>query len=61
MAEREKTSNRVTGDAGQIRSKSALARAKRAARSELRRIFNEEVKQRESERQHSRTAAASDS
>ena len=57
MAEREKTLR----EASQIQSKTALAMAKRAARSELKRILDEEVNQWESERQHSlsRPATAS--
>jgi hypothetical protein len=62
MAKRVRTLKRVASGASQIQSKSALARAKRAARSELRRIFDEELKERESERRSlSRPAAASHS
>jgi hypothetical protein len=62
MAESEKTLKRVVSEAGQIQSKTALAMAKRAARSGLKRIFDEEAKQGESE-QHSlsRPATASHS
>jgi hypothetical protein len=60
MAKGEQTSKRV---ASKIQSKTALVKAKRAARAELRRIFDEELKERESERQHSlsRPAVASHS
>ena len=63
MAEREKTWKGVAGEAGPIQSKTGLETAKRAARYELRRIFDEEVKQRELERQRSlsRPATASHS
>jgi hypothetical protein len=62
MAERAKTLKRAVSETGQIQSKTALAMAKRAARSELKRIFDDEAKQGESE-QHSlsRPAAASHS
>jgi adenosyl cobinamide kinase/adenosyl cobinamide phosphate guanylyltransferase len=58
MAERAKTSRRAAGETRQNYSKTALAMAKRAARSELRRIFDEEMTQRISEHQHSRPATA---
>jgi hypothetical protein len=63
MAQIKKRAKGVTHAASKIRSKTALARAKRAARSELRRIFAEELKQRELERRHglSRRATASHS
>jgi len=60
MGERGKTLNRGASEASQIQSKAALEMAKRVARSRLKRIFAEELKQRESEQQHSlsRSAAA---
>jgi hypothetical protein len=63
MGDRNPASDRAASEASQIQSKPALAKAKRAARSELKRIFEEEAKQRESERQNvlSRPAAASHS
>jgi hypothetical protein len=62
MAESEKTLKRVASEASQIQSKTALAMAKRAARSELKRIFDDEVTQWTLEQQQtrSRTATASD-
>jgi hypothetical protein len=49
--------------ASKVRGKTASGMAKKAARSELKRIFDEEVRQRQSERQHSlsRPATASHS
>jgi hypothetical protein len=63
MGEREKTSKRVASEVGKIQRKTALAMAKRAARSELKRIFDQELRQRVSEQQHSlsRLATASHS
>jgi hypothetical protein len=58
MAERAKTSRRAASETRQNHSKTALAMAKRAARSELRRIFDEEMTQRISEHQRSRPASA---
>ncbi len=57
MAERAKTLKRAASESRQNQNKT-LALAKRAARSELRRIFNEEVTQRISEQQHSRSRPA---
>ena len=53
MVESAKKLKRVSSEASQIQNKTALAIAKRAAKSELKRIFDEEVKQWVSERQHS--------
>jgi hypothetical protein len=53
MGERGNTLNRGASEAEQIQSKGALAMAKRVARSRLKRIFAEELKQREAEQQHS--------
>jgi hypothetical protein len=63
MVGSEKKLKRVASEASHIRSMTALARAKRSARAELKRIFDEEVEQRKSERQHSlsRPATASHS
>jgi len=60
MAKRETASKRVSSEASKIQSKTALARAKSLARSELKQIFQDEIKQRALE-QHtlSRPAAAS--
>jgi len=55
MGEREKTLKRVPGEPSKIKKKTALAMAKRAARSDLRRIFDQELRQRELEQQHSRS------
>ena len=52
MAECANTLKRAASETRQNQNKNALAMAKRAARSELKRIFDEEVKQGESE-QHS--------
>src|ERR1039457_7050527 len=46
MAQRDNTSKRVASEAHKIESKTALAMAQCAATSELKRIFDEEVKQR---------------
>jgi hypothetical protein len=59
MAPRERVGKRATRNAGEIRSKADLTRAKRAACLELRRIFDEELRQRASERQLARSASAS--
>jgi hypothetical protein len=63
MGEREKTWKRMAGETGESGRKTALAIAKRAARSELRQIFDQELKEREAERQGSlaRRATASHS
>jgi hypothetical protein len=53
MAQRDNKSRRAANQASKIQSKTALAMAKHAATSELKRIFDEEVKRRKSERQHS--------
>jgi hypothetical protein len=62
MAEHEKTLKRADSETRQNRNKIALAIAKRAARSELKRIFDDEVTQWTLEQQQtrSRTATASD-
>jgi len=63
MAASEKIRRGVASEASPVQRKTALAMLKRAARRELRRIFDEELKQRESERQISlsRRATASHS
>ena len=62
MAERAKTLKRADSKTRQNRDKTALAIAKRAARSDLKRIFDDEMTQWTSEQQHlrSRAATASD-
>lgn len=50
MAEFEQTFKWVARPLGQMRGETARARAKREARAELRRILDEEAKQRELER-----------
>lgn len=59
MAEFEQTFKWVARPLGQMRGETARARAKREARAELRRILDEEARQRELDRQTSlsRTAA----
>jgi hypothetical protein len=59
MALRERVGKRPTRNAGEIKSKADLSRAKKAARLELRRIFDEELRQRALERQLARSASAS--
>lgn len=59
MAENKKTLRRAAGGADKDKTASAMAR--RAARTELKRIFDEEVKQRESEGQLSRSRTTSHS
>jgi hypothetical protein len=58
MAERAKTLKRTASETRQNQNKTALATAKRAARSELKRIFDEELTQWISEQQHSRSRPA---
>ena len=62
MADRATKLKGADSETRQTRNKTALALAKRAARSELKRIFNDEVTQWTSEQQHprSRTATSSD-
>ena len=58
MEERAKTLKRADSKTRQNRNKTALAMAKRAARSELKRIFDDEVTQWTSEQPHSRSRTA---
>jgi hypothetical protein len=58
MGERGKTLKRAASETRPNQNKTALATAKRAARSELKRIFDEEVTQRILEQQHSRSRPA---
>jgi hypothetical protein len=59
MAPRERVGKHATRNAGEIKSRADLTGAKRAARLELRRIFDEELRQRAAERQFARSASAS--
>ncbi len=58
MAQGVKTLKRAARETRQNHNKMALAMAKRAARSELRRIFDEELTQRISEENNSRSRPA---
>jgi hypothetical protein len=58
MAERAKTLKRAANETRRNHNKTALAMAKRAARSELKRIFDDEVTQWITEQQHSRSRSA---
>jgi hypothetical protein len=58
MTERAKTLKRAASEIRQNRNKTVLAMAKRTARSELKRIFDDEVTQWISEQQHSRSRPA---
>ena len=58
MEEHARRLNPGASEANQIQSKAALAMAKRVARSRLKRIFAEELKQREAEQQHSLSRSA---
>jgi hypothetical protein len=61
MTEGEKSLERVADEANPTQSMAELALAKSQARSELRRILDEEIKQRAAEQQRSRPATASQS